>query len=122
MRQVLIRVGDVDLDCEWNDSATAEAIRQSLPIAGRGNYWGGEIYFEVPVHAPREESARDVVEPGTVAYWPDGHCLCVFWGPTPASDGEECRAASPVNIVGRVMNVDVLSSLSARDVRVEAAD
>jgi len=32
-----------------------------------------------------------------------GSCLCVFWGPTPASRGGECRAASKVNVVGQVL-------------------
>ena len=120
MYNVSIRVGDIVPDCEWNDSPTANLIHGALPIGARGNYWGGEIYFEIPVQAPAEESARDVVEPGTVAYWPAGHCLCVFWGPTPASEGDECRAASAVNIVGRVSNVDVLPRLTSRDVHVEA--
>jgi hypothetical protein len=122
MRPVRIHVGDVDLDCEWNDSPTAELIHEALPIDARGSYWGGEIYFEIPVLAQRDESAREVVEPGTVAYWPDGHCLCVFWGPTPASESDECRAASPVNIVGRVVNAEVLPSLSAHNICVEAAE
>ena len=120
MYNVSIRVGDIVLDCEWNDSPTASLIHAALPIDARGNYWGGEIYFEIPVQAPQEESARAFVEPGTVAYWPTGHCLCVFWGPTPASEGDECRAASAVNIVGRVINDDVLPHLMARDIRVEA--
>jgi hypothetical protein len=121
MRSVRIHVGDVDLDCEWNDSPTANLIHAALPIDARGSYWGGEIYCEIPVHAQREESAREVVEPGTVAYWPDGSCLCVFWGPTPATQGDECRAASPVNIIGRVVNAEILPSLSAHNIRIEAA-
>ncbi len=116
----MIRVGDTALDCEWDDSPTALLIFETLPIDARGNYWGGEIYFEVPVRASRDDTAREVVEPGTVAYWPAGHCLCVFWGPTPASHADECRAASEVNIVGRVLNPEVLPLLTAREVRVEA--
>jgi hypothetical protein len=60
-----------------------------------------------------------VVEPGTVAYWPEGNCLCLFWGPTPASRSQECRAASKVNLVGRVLNPEVLAKLKGRRVRVE---
>jgi len=92
--------------------AAAERVRQLL---------GGEIYFDVPVRTSSEPDAADVVEPGTVAYWPAGPCLCVFWGPTPASVGEECRTASAVNIVGRVLNPEVLPQLTGRAVRVEAA-
>lgn len=105
---------------EWNDSETARQIRAALPMDSSGNYWGDEFYFEIPVKAPSEKNAQEVVEKGTVAYWPAGHCLCIFWGPTPASRGDECRAASKVNLVGRVLNPEVLPKLKARKVRVEA--
>ena len=31
-----------------------------------------------------------------------GQAFCIFFGPTPASGGDEIRAASAVNIVGRI--------------------
>jgi hypothetical protein len=120
--RVRFRIGDIELQTEWNGSDTARKIQTALPIEATGNYWGGEIYFAIPVKTGLEPDAREVVEPGTVAYWPEGHCLCVFWGPTPVSRGSECRAASKVNIVGRVLNAAVLPQLKARNVTVEAAD
>lgn len=116
-----MRIGDIEVRSELEDSETARRIYAALPIEAAGNYWGEEFYFQIPVDAPYEADARDVVDPGTVAYWPEGRCLCVFWGPTPASQGKECRAASAVNVVGRVLNPEVLSNLKARAVRVEAA-
>jgi hypothetical protein len=116
-----MRVGEVDLEIELNESEIAREIYSVLPIEASGSYWGGEIYFEIPVKTGCEDGADDVVEPGTVAYWPAGHCLCVFWGPTPASHGAECRAASAVNLVGTVTNPEALARLRARDVRIEAA-
>lgn len=121
-RRVNIHVGEAMIESEWNGSATAERIAAALPIEAAGNYWGGEIYFEIPVSADYEADARDEVDPGTVAFWPAGNCLCVFWGRTPASRGDECRAASEVNIVGRVLNPEVLPGLKSRKVRVEIAD
>jgi hypothetical protein len=121
MGQVTILVGDITLKCEWDDSPTARLIFEALPIDALGNYWGGEIYFEIPVEASLDDTAREVVEPGTVAYWPAGNCLCVFWGPTPASHADECRAAGEVNVVGHVLNPEALPLLTAREVRVEAA-
>ena len=121
MQTVLFRIGDIEVGAEWSDSETARLIYEGLPIDAHGNYWGGEIYFEIPVQAPYEASASDVFEPGTVAYWPAGNCLCIFWGPTPASQGNECRAASDVNIVGSVANLEVLPRLTAQNVRVEAS-
>lgn len=121
-RRVNIHVGEVVIESEWNGSETAERIAAALPIEAVGGYWGGEIYFEIPVSADYEADARDEVDPGTVAFWPDGNCLCVFWGRTPASRGDECRAASDVNIVGKVLNPEVLSGMKSRKVRVELAD
>ena len=115
---VILKIGDIEVQSEWNDTETARRILAALPIESSGNYWGGEFYFEIPVKAPVEKGAREVVEPGTVAYWPEGHCLCVFWGPTPVSEGEECRAASKVNLVGRVLNPEVLPKLKGQRVRV----
>jgi len=121
-KRVNLRVGEIEVQCEWNESRTAELLYQALPLSASGNYWGGEIYFDVPVRTPVESDATDVVERGTIAYWPAGPCLCVFWGPTPASVGNECRAASDVNVVGRVLNPEVLPHLTERAVKVEAAD
>ena len=119
-RTVRIIVGDVSLEAEWDDTPTADLIYGALPISARGSYWGDELYFSIPVKAQQEPGASDVVEAGEIAYWPPGKCLCLFWGPTPASHGNECRAADPVNVVGRLLNVDDLKGMSASDVRVEA--
>lgn len=117
---VILKIGETEVQAEFNDSETARKILGALPIESLGDYWGGEFYCEIPVKARTEKTATDVVQPGTVAYWPDGACLCVFWGPTPASEASECRAASKVNLVGRVLNPQVLPRLRGRRVRVEA--
>jgi len=82
---------------------TFKAIVEALPIESIASRWGDEVYFNTPVDVP-EENAREVVEKGTIAYWPPGNSLCIFWGPTPASRSpEEIRPASPVNVVGKVL-------------------
>jgi hypothetical protein len=85
-----------------SDNATADAIWEALPITGRVNRWGDEIYFSTPVRTARASDARELMEVGEVAYWPPGTAFCIFWGPTPASHGDEPRAASPVNPFGQV--------------------
>lgn len=120
-RTVRITVGDITLEAEWEDSPTADLIYDALPWSARGSYWGDELYFAIPVKAGQEPGASDVVEAGAVAYWPPGKCLCLFWGPTPASRGNECRAANPVNVVGRVLNLDDLRRISATAVKIEAS-
>jgi hypothetical protein len=100
-RIIRIRAGDVEADAVLHDTATAEAIWNALPIEGRANRWGEEIYFRIGIHLP-EEDGREIVEVGDLGYWPPGSAFCVFFGPTPASEGREPRAASPVNVFGRI--------------------
>jgi len=116
--EVTFRIGDIAVEAEFNNTETAKKLISALPIETNGSYWGGEFYFGTPVNASREKDACEVVEPGTVAFWVDGSCLCLFWGATPASEGDECRAASNVNIVGKVLNPEVLPKLKGRKVKV----
>ncbi len=101
MRTILITAGSVSLKAELNDSKSASAIWEALPMAGHANTWGDEIYFGIPV-ALDEENGREVMAVGELGYWPPGHAFCIFFGPTPASRGQEIRAASPVNPIGKV--------------------
>jgi hypothetical protein len=96
-----ITAGGVTCVAELADNATANAIWAALPLEARANRWGDEIYFSVPVELS-EDKARDEVAVGDVAYWPPGSAVCIFWGPTPASRGQEPRAASPVNVFGHI--------------------
>jgi hypothetical protein len=95
-------VGEIELDAELNDSETAKAIVQALPIESGFNTWGDEIYFEIPVQAGPEDP-QETVALGNLAYWPPGKAFCIFYGKTPASSGDEIRPASPVNPIGRVL-------------------
>jgi hypothetical protein len=103
MKRLTISAGEVSLPAELNDNPTAQQIWDALPIEGRANVWGDEIYFEIPVMADREPDARAEVEVGELGYWPVGHAFCIFFGPTPVSRGDQPQAASPVNILGRVL-------------------
>jgi hypothetical protein len=83
-------------------SATAQAIWSVLPLEAPGDTWGDEIYFRIPVALEEGAAARPVVEAGDLGYWPPGRAFCIFFGPTPASRGDEIRPASPVHVFGRV--------------------
>lgn len=101
MRKIRIIAGDVTAEATLNDTRTAQAIWEALPIEARANTWGDEIYFGIPVFL-EEENAQEVVALGDLGYWPPGHAFCIFFGRTPMSRGNEIRPASPVNVFGRV--------------------
>ena len=101
IREIKIKAGGVEAVAELNESKTADAIWNALPITASGNTWGDEIYFGIPVQA-EEEDGREVVEMGDIAYWPPGSAFCIFFCPTPVSSGSEIRPASAVNVVGKV--------------------
>jgi hypothetical protein len=102
MPELLITVEEFAFKADLNDSPTAKKIWEALPIEGKANLWGEEIYFEIPVSMPQEANAREEVAIGTIAYWPTGEAFCIFFGPTPVSKGGEPRAYSPVNILGKI--------------------
>ncbi len=100
-KKLRIRCGDVRATALLNDTPTADAIWQALPIEARASTWGDEIYFSIPVHHP-VDNGTEVVSLGDLAFWPPGNAFCIFFGRTPVSRGDEIRAASAVNVVGRV--------------------
>ena len=102
VKKITITIEDLKVDASLNDSKTAQKIWDALPIEGRVNTWGDEIYFSIPVNAGLE-NAKAVVSEGDLGYWPPGNAFCIFFGPTPASQGDEIRPASPVNIFGKII-------------------
>lgn len=101
MRKIRIRAGGVEAIAELNNTKTADAIWEALPLTASGNTWGDEIYFSIPVKLA-EEDGQAIVSLGDLGYWPPGRAFCIFFGPTPASTGQEIRPASPVNVFGQL--------------------
>ena len=124
MRKIRLTAMDVSGTANLNDSATADAIWDALPLEAQVNTWGEEIYFGIPVYLDEADGAGDVVELGDLGYWPAGHAFCIFFGRTPASRGDEIRAASAVNVFGRVEgDVTVFSGISGgASIRIEKAE
>lgn len=87
-----------------DDTPTKTALRPSLPFESSASRWGDEIYFEVPYHVLLEKDAREVMDVGEVAFWPDGSSLALFFGRTPMSVDDRPRAYSRCNIVGRIID------------------
>jgi len=100
--KIIITVDNIKISAQFNDSETAQKIWDILPIEGRVNTWGDEIYFSIPVSVELEK-AKAVVSEGDLGYWPPGNAFCIFFGLTPASQGDEIRPASPVNVFGKII-------------------
>jgi len=102
--RIRITSGEIRLSAALNQTDTAQALLAALPLEAPANRWGAEIYFSIPVEREGAPDARAEMEVGELGYWPPGRAFCIFFGPTPASHGDEPRAASPVNPVGRVLD------------------
>ena len=103
-RVIVVRSGDLELEVvlTGRNPGTAQALWDHLPAESSASLWGDEVYFEMPFDHPAEDAHAEV-EVGDVAWWPSGSCLCLFFGPTPSSSGDAPVAASPVNVVGRIV-------------------
>ena len=101
MKKISIKAGLIEATAELNDTRTAQAIWEALPIRGQVNLWGEEIYFPIPLRL-KLENGQKLVNIGDLGYWPQGSAFCLFFGPTPISEGGEIRPASAVTVFGRV--------------------
>jgi hypothetical protein len=118
---IAIKIGTLEISAELNDSVTATKLLSLLPLEFSMSRWGDEYYGDCGIKANLSQDSRDIMEAGELAVWPTGNALCIFFGPTPASRGNEPRAVSPVNPVGRLLDSpDALKKLdSSIHVRIE---
>ena len=91
---------------------TVDVILNKLPVEGRAALWKEEVYFEIPIKMG-EEKAKATVDKGTIAFWPMGNALCIFYG--------ETQPYSPVSIVGKIVrNLELFARVkSGTKIRVE---
>ena len=106
------------------DTLTANKVLKVLPCSSLANTWGEEVYFSVPVSAVLDADAQQIVPPGTICLWVEGQSLAIPFGPTPISQGNECRLVTKVNVLGKLEgDPRVLTSIrDGDDIRVEVAE
>ncbi|HNS32126.1 MAG TPA: cyclophilin-like fold protein [bacterium] len=100
-REIVLKTGKTVMKGEILDTRLGAKICGAMPLEARANTWGMEIYFEIPLKSGIDKPVG-IVEKGDIAYWPQGRCLCFFFGPTPMSTGEKPVPASDVEVVGRI--------------------
>jgi hypothetical protein len=82
---------------------TIESLLRILPIEGRIAKWKEEVYFEIPLKLGGEK-LKSNVETGTIAYWPMGSAICIFYG--------KSQPYSPVSVLGKITkNLEVFKSV-----------
>ena len=121
--KIKIVVGSIEAYATLSNTKTASAVVNSLPFDSVAHRWGEEIYFEVPLELELE-NGKEVLEIGDIAYWPPGKSICIFFGPTPSSRGNEIRAYSAVSVFGKVTgDAGVFRAVREGErIRVEVAD
>jgi hypothetical protein len=105
--RIIISFASYQVEAEVFDTPTGRAIYEELPIRANTSTWGEEIYFGVDARVPLEDGAEAEVSVGELAYWPNMPAFCIFFGPTPVSTGDRPVAASPVNVFGKLLKIEV---------------
>jgi hypothetical protein len=115
--EIVFKIGSFGFYGEFNDSLVAREIIKKMPLSATIATWGNEIYWEISPPIVMECNRAEVtweVAVGDIGFWPEGKCLCVFFGPTPASINERPRPNSPVVILGKTLaSVDELKAVKA---------
>jgi len=84
---------------------TTDALLKQLPIEGRVARWKEEVYFETRI-AMGLEKPKSKIETGSIAFWPMGSAVCIFYGQT--------QPYSPVNIIGAVKSgIEIFKDVAA---------
>jgi uncharacterized protein len=110
--QIILKMDGKELKAQLNDNPVAEKFLKTLPAQIKMSRWGDEYYGDCGVDGSLDDSARDILEIGELAFWPPGSALCIFFGPTPASTDGRPKAASDVVPIGKITaGVDLLKMM-----------
>ena len=106
---VILKIKNTSVSLELNDQFSPKTVKEfvnKLPFTVNLHIWGDEIYSSESPIIMSEENAKSPVTLNDVAYWPSGKAICLFYGPTPIGKKGEITPASPVNVIGKIINPD----------------
>lgn len=96
--KVILSSRDVTMRATLDDNPAAAAVAAKLPIEGLAQTRGAEVFFFVDF-AVEENDPTEEAPPGTIAYWPAGSAICIFYG---------SRPMTPVEVIGKLDDDPVL--------------
>ncbi len=103
MYKVIMEIEGVELEGEIFDSQAGQAVAQQCPLELEMQRWGDEYYGRMPQDLGILEGEKtEILDVGDLAFWEPANALCIFFGPTPASEDQEPRPASEVHRIGHV--------------------
>ena len=116
MTKIIFEFDNISIEAELNDSPTSKDLINLLPLEGISQIWGEEIYFSTSINKENDDWAKETVELGDIAFWPPGNAICLFFGKTPVSQGDEIRPASPTNVMGKIVgDLEILKTVNSGD-------
>ena len=98
MKKYYIRIDTLKFEIILRNTNTAKVIIKSLPLKGVSQKWGKEYYFHTQLKIPIENSSKQIIDFGEIAYWPAGDAIAIGYGKTPISVGNEIKLADKCNI------------------------
>ena len=118
MASINLKFPSFDIIIKLRSTPTANVIKSILPCKSIIQTWGEEIYFEIPIHKDLslDNTAKDVINLGEIAYWKEGKCIAIGYGRTPISHNNEIRLAAKTNIWGDAkLNIKKLKNVKDGD-------
>lgn len=117
LKKVKIEFLEQSIEVKLDDTATSRAIWDACPIKSITNTWGNEIYFETNIKVIKDETAKDIVNLGEIAFWVEGSSIAIGFGPTPISKAEEIRLVTKANIIGNTSSdLSILSMVNSGEI------
>ena len=110
MKKIKISFLSISISVDLHNTETANIIWEACPIKSNVNIWGDEIYFDIKINTVKDETAKDIINKGEIAFWVEGSSIAIGFGATPISQGNEIRLVTHANIIGETN--DDLSLLS----------